>query len=192
MDIRKRFTPKLIACYLLVAVLLCWAQPEMDTLIWGFIPIVLGEALRIWGTGHLQKNEAVIVSGPYAYIRDPLYVGTLLILSGFCVAARVYEFLIPVWACFFLYYLPYKKRREGNRLSAKFGATYDNYRKQVMAVFPRLSPYKGEGSRAPWSAKLISDNSETGTAVSIAVLFALLLLKYIYCPDCVFPDWHWL
>ena len=187
---QRRFTVKLIVCYVISALFLCWSRPLPWSLLIGTPLLLLGEAVRIWGTGHLRKNEAVISSGPYAFIRDPLYLGTLLITSGFCIAARTHELLILVWAVFFFYYMPYKVRREGDRLSRRFGAAYDAYRAKVFALFPRLPPYRGADAGARWSAALVRENSEVGTAVAVVVIFVLLVLKWFFFEDFTFPKWR--
>lgn len=189
-DLKKRVTPKLIVCYVLILLFVLWARPTPVTLAAGLPLIVVGELIRIWGTGHLRKNADVITSGPYSYIRDPLYLGTLLILTGFCLAGRTGVLLIVVWGLFFVYYMPYKQRREGDRLARKFGDAYRCYREQVRSLVPRITPYRGPDARIRWSGRLVVDNSEIGTAVSAAIFYIVLVLKHLFYSDLVFPAWH--
>ena len=133
----------------------------------------------MWGCGHLRKNQAVISSGPYAHVRNPLYLGTLLLLVGFCVAAGnrvvLYGLLPAGLAAFFLYYTPKKERVESDRLRRRFGEAFETYHAAVPGYFPRPTPWKGR-TDAPWSAVLVVENSEVETAVlvllGLAVLFA--------------------
>jgi protein-S-isoprenylcysteine O-methyltransferase Ste14 len=62
------------------------ATPTPDTLAWGLPIAALGEALRIWAAGHLEKSKEVTCSGPYRILRHPLYVGSSLIGAGLAVA----------------------------------------------------------------------------------------------------------
>ena len=62
------------------------ATPTPDTLAWGLPIAALGEALRIWAAGHLEKSKEVTCSGPYRFLRHPLYVGSSLMGAGLAVA----------------------------------------------------------------------------------------------------------
>src|SRR5258708_28906563 len=63
------------------------AQSRPATLIVGGLVALPGLALRAWATGHLRKNDALATTGPYAYTRNPLYLGSLIIGLGFTIAA---------------------------------------------------------------------------------------------------------
>ena len=71
------------------AVLYFWlARPSWPSLAFGAVLIIPGLAIRALASGHVRKNEALAMSGPYAYSRNPLYLGSLLIGIGFALAAR--------------------------------------------------------------------------------------------------------
>jgi len=139
--------------------------------------VLLGEGLRVWGCGHLRKNQEVVSSGPDAHVRNPLYLGTLLILVGFCVAAGnplVLYALLPVGlVVFFAYYAPKKERVESERLRRRFGEQADVYRAAVPGYLPRLSRWK-HASRARWSASLVVENTELPTAAIVAAALAAI------------------
>ena len=104
--------------------------------------IALGEGLRIWATGHLFKNDALTVEGPYAYLRHPLYLGTLLIACGFGVMARgglTLALLGVFLVSYFGYYMPYKNRIESARLEALYGDAFRRYATAVPSLLPRLA-----------------------------------------------------
>ena len=82
---------KSIPIILALIVVLLLARPNMFSLIIGSIIIVAGEGIRVWASGHLIRNEEVTTSGPYAYLRDPLYLGRFLLLIGFCIMAWGYN-----------------------------------------------------------------------------------------------------
>src|SRR5207302_9504789 len=71
------------------AVLYFWlARPTWRSIAISVMLIVPGLLIRAMASGHVRKNEAIATSGPYAYTRNPLYLGSLLIGIGFAAAAR--------------------------------------------------------------------------------------------------------
>ncbi len=142
---------------------------------------LFGEFWRIWGCGHLRKNQAVITSGPYARVRNPLYLGTLLNLVGFCIAAGepvVMFGLLPAGLLvFFLYYIPKKERVESDRLRRRFGEEFDRYHAAVPGYLPRLTAWKGSVP-APFSWALVAENSEFETLGLILLGLGVLVARY--------------
>jgi len=176
---RKSLAPRLFPLYGLVLVLLWLARPTPFGIALGLALVSAGEAIRIWAAGHLVKNDELAVSGPYAHVRNPLYLGSLLVGSGFLVmggrAAALW--LLPIGlAFFFLYYFPYKERIESARLERLYGEPYRAYRAAVPALIPRIAPWRsdGEPSALRWSRERMRANSEQGAAFAI-VLGALAL-----------------
>jgi protein-S-isoprenylcysteine O-methyltransferase Ste14 len=179
----RKLTWKLLVVYALVVVLVAFAEPDLvQAYFWiGVGLIVLGELVRIWAAGHLVKNKELTTTGPYAHVKNPLYVGTFLIMVGFCVIAKgggrdhwLYDnvnwILLGVGLLgFILYYVPYKKKREGDRLREHFGEAWDHYDKNVPDYFPRLRPYvRPDGGRVRWSFRAVCENSEQWTPLAIA------------------------
>ncbi len=188
MSWKKRLQPRRLPVYLLALVALWAARPTAATLLIGLVPILAGEALRVWATGHLYKNDALTVSGPYAYLRHPLYLGTLLIAAGFAIMAATplaLAALCIVVLGYFGYYMPYKNRIEGARLEAAFGDSFRRYAVAVPRLVPRFYAYVPLGGDARgvvrWQSDRFADNNETGTAA--AVVFGVLALT---------ARWAWL
>jgi protein-S-isoprenylcysteine O-methyltransferase Ste14 len=183
--VRKRLTPRLLLLYAMAAALIWTARPTPLALALGLLPIALGEGLRLWATGHLHKNDALTVSGPYAYLRHPLYLGTLLIGSGFAIMAGS-AIAAALWAVFvlgyFAYYMPYKNRIETARLEAAYGDAFRRYAVAVPTLLPRLHPYRPlGGERAAtqdWRPERFADNHEAGTAVVVGVGAAALVARW--------------
>src|SRR4051795_6994030 len=91
----------------LMAAAFAWlASPTQCSLVAGIPVSAAGLALRAWAAGHLAKNQELAISGPYAYIRNPLYLGTLCVAAGLVIAARRWELLVLFAAVFGLVYLP--------------------------------------------------------------------------------------
>ncbi|MGA7592263.1 MAG: methyltransferase, partial [Candidatus Sulfotelmatobacter sp.] len=91
----------------LFAVLYFWlARPTWRSMVLGAIVIVPGLLIRALASGHVRKNETLATSGPYAYTRNPLYLGSLLIGLGFAVAARSWWVGILLVVMFLAIYIP--------------------------------------------------------------------------------------
>jgi len=181
----KNLSPRLLPVYLAGAALIFFAEPTAAGFAVGGLLALAGLGLRIWGAGHLVKNDRLTVSGPYAYLRHPLYAGSLLLAIGFAVIAGGGGALVVVLViapAFFLYYLPYKDRIESARLERHYGGLYAQYRERV----PKLLPVRGAWCPPPelarernrcWSIACFRDNSEAGTVVGVLLAAALFALR---------------
>ena len=178
---RRRTTWRAVVVWASFGVLVWLAHPSVLSFSVGLVLIGLGEFVRLWAAGHLRKNEQLTTTGPYAYVKNPLYVGSLLIMTGFGLMARSYWLLAVGLVVFAAYYAPYKKRREGDRLRERFGQPWIDYDTAVPDYVPRLSPYPQRGT-ARWRSWLVSDNSEYGMAVGIAVGVLLVGMRWWLLP----------
>lgn len=137
---------------------------------WGGILLVCaGEGLRLWAAGHLRKDEVLTTGGPYAYVRNPLYIGSLTIAVGFTLMLRSFLLLVPLLAGFALAYRA-ETRREGKALREKFGAAFDQYRQAVPAWVPRLSRYP-QADLEPFRWSRVLRNREYNAVLGIVLLF---------------------
>ncbi len=163
-----RRVPLFIGAILLVL----FAKPNFTGILIGIILIFIGEGIRIWAAGHLQKNEVLTISGPYSYVKNPLYIGTILITTGFCILADNIYLLAASTLMFCFHYIPYKKRVEGDRLRRLFGAQFEDYDQKVPDYIPRMVPYSKE--RVPWRFKNFIENSEEG--ILLIIIGGILLI----------------
>ncbi len=142
---------------------------------------LFGAFWRVWGCGHLRKNQAVISSGPYAHVRNPLYLGTLLNLFGFGLAAGhpvILYGLLPVGLLVFaLYYVPKKERVESERLRKRFGAEFDEYHDAVPGYLPQLRAWP-KAKQEPMSFALVVENSEVETQILILVGLGVMVGRF--------------
>jgi protein-S-isoprenylcysteine O-methyltransferase Ste14 len=139
------------------------------------ILIFLGESVRIWAAGHLQKNEVLTVTGPYAYVKNPLYIGSIFITAGFCILGDNIYLLAAAFFMFCFHYIPYKKRVEGDRLRKIFGKQFDDYDQKVPDYLPILTPYSSE--KSPWQFGNFIENSEEGIVLLILAGILLILSR---------------
>jgi protein-S-isoprenylcysteine O-methyltransferase Ste14 len=100
--------------------------------------------LRGWAAGHLAKNQDLATSGPYAYMRNPLYVGTLLVAAGLVIAARQWTLAVLFTAVFVLIYLPVIELEEQHL--RKLFPTYSDYAARVPLLLPRGKRTSSSGS----------------------------------------------
>ena len=103
------------------------ADPTRESLIAGASVAAVGEALRVWAAGHLEKSREVTTSGPYRFTRHPLYVGSAVMSLGFVIAA--YSLVVALLAAVYLA-VTYSSaiRREEAFLTERFGAAYPDYK----------------------------------------------------------------
>ena len=171
----RKVTARTVPVYLAIGALIYFADPTVPLFVAGLIPMLLGEAIRIWGTGHLEKNQSLATTGPYAYVQHPLYMGTLLIMIGACtMAGRIIGVIVLLLGiiAFWVYYAPKKQRVEGEKLLEIFGEEYQEYRDHVPAFFPNFRPYRKHEKR--WSWRGTVGNSELPICAVIVVVAALI------------------
>lgn len=163
---------------ILAAVIL--ARPEPAYILAGLVFVIIGEAVRCWAAGHLLRKKELATSGPYAYLRDPLYFGRLCLLVGFSIMGGPWCWLLLVagLAIFFLSYMPRKYRKEMTWLEEIFGEEYTRYAAEVHSLIPRLTPYRHSAGR-PWSAQLFwKENREQYFILIVLGVLAGMLVKY--------------
>jgi protein-S-isoprenylcysteine O-methyltransferase Ste14 len=129
----------------LFAVVYFWlARPTWRLLELGGVLVILGLLVRALASGHVRKNEALAKSGPYAYTRNPLYLGSLMIGIGFAIASRSWSVGTLLVMMFFAVYLPVI-RSEEIFLRGKF-ADFEEYARGVPRIVPRITAWKSEES----------------------------------------------
>ena len=92
--------------FLLVGTFAWLSDPNMRSLAIGVPVSIAGLLLRAWAAGHLRKNTTLATSGPYAWIRNPLYLGTLIVAAGLVIASRRWELALIFGAVFAFVYFP--------------------------------------------------------------------------------------
>jgi protein-S-isoprenylcysteine O-methyltransferase Ste14 len=137
--------------FLLAAAFVLLSRPDVGSLAWGLPVAALGLLVRAWAAGHLAKNERLAAGGPYAFVRNPLYVGTLVAAAGFAVASRSGVLALILAAVFLLVYLPVIELEE-QHLRALF-PEYAAYAERVPMLRPRWPAVSG-AERFRWALYL--------------------------------------
>ena len=163
--------------FLFGIIFLIAARPEAVTLGIGGIIAIAGILIRAWASGHIRKNQNLAVSGPYAYTRNPLYLGSFILGIGFTIASGVWWLGLIFIALFLGIYLPVM-RVEAKDLTEIFGADYEEYARKVSLFFPRFKSYKA--SDAKFDMSLYLRYREYRAALGLAFAWTVLLVKAIF------------
>ena len=175
----KNLRPRFLPFYLVAGGLLLFVRPEAAAYLAGLAAVLAGVLLRTWGAGHLVKSERLTVTGPYAWVRHPLYAGTLLVGVGIALMPGGWlslAMLAVFLAWFLLAYFPRKEHSEAARLEALHGRVFADYRAEVPALIPRLrawrpaAPDGQPGDPLGWSLDRYSENNELGTLLGLIAL----------------------
>lgn len=158
--------------FLLVAAFVWLAAPTWNSLLAGLPLSLLGLALRAWAAGHLEKNLALAESGPYAYVRNPLYIGTLATAAGLAIASRRWELGVLFAAAFLLIYLPVVELEE-QHLRTLF-PNYAAYAQRVPSLLPRFMNPRGN-KRFRWT--VYKKNQEYQALLGFLAGMGVLLWK---------------
>lgn len=126
------------ASVLMGAAILLLARPTLTSWLLGLAVVAIGEGLRIWASGHIHKSAEVTTTGPYAMCRHPLYLGHLLVATGFCIAGDSMIAFVVVMIAFFVIYAPTWKNEEQNLINL-FGDTYRDFMIATPALLPRIN-----------------------------------------------------
>lgn len=175
-------TVRLKLVWLLLPVLLCLAAPSLLSLLLGVVVGLFGLGIRLWAAGYIDKLNKLTTHGPYAYTRNPLYLGTLVIGLGFAIAASKVSLVLVCLAFFYFVYLP-KVRQEATELEKKFGDQYLGYAQMVRLILPAVKPYRdslSEGRSCCFSLRRYLLNREWEALLTASFVFGLLFLKFFF------------
>jgi protein-S-isoprenylcysteine O-methyltransferase Ste14 len=151
-----------------------WAHPTRGSICLGLPALAGGVALRAWARGHLERGERVTITGPYAHVRHPLYVGSFLIALAFALMTHLTALPIVVGVAFVAMYVP-KALREEAYLRRRFGAAYADYAARVGAVIPsRDGPRASAPTQPRFEWQRVIGHREWHTWIGVAALLAVL------------------
>ncbi len=152
---------------------LVFAQPTVPLLIAGSIVALLGLGIRAYAAGHLEKDQNLAMGGPYAYTRNPLYLGSLLIGIGLVLAGAQWV-LGVVFVIFFLVVYGPVMRREERNLRQRFGQKFDEYAAAIPLFFPFRKPLKPSHEKFEWKRYRRNREYEAALGYLIGVIFLIV------------------
>lgn len=158
------------------AVYIWLAHPTGRSIAAGAIIALAGVAVRAVASGHVRKNETLTTTGPYAYTRNPLYLGSIILASGFLVAARSWWIAIIAVVMLVAIYIPVI-RSEEMFLRSSF-PEYEEYARHVPRLFPRLGTKKSSTGSFSWH--LYWKHREYNAVLGMLCMIAVLVTKLIW------------
>ena len=167
------------ASFVLGAIYLWFAEPTPLRLALGSIIALTGLAIRAMSAGHLEKNRELTTSGPYAYTRNPLYLGSALAGVGFAIAGGQWWFLLLLALFFAAVYAPVIRNEEAH-LRKLFGEQYATYAESVPLFLPRLSARRTDGMASRFNGKLYLRNREYEALLAFAMIVLTLWVKMLW------------
>ena len=166
--------------FLCGAVFIFFARPTPGALLIGASVSILGLAMRAWAAGHIRKNAQLAMSGPYAFTRNPLYLGSFLLGLGFTIASGQVLLGVLFAALFLGIYLPVM-RVEASTMAQLFGQDYETYRRSVPLFIPRITPFRqADSAENKFDGTLYLRYREYRAALGLVLAWGLLLIKTFY------------
>lgn len=151
-----------------VALVTLVARPMQVLFLPGVITVVVGMLIRLWASGHVKKDKQLATTGPYAFVRHPLYVGNHLIAVGLCLASSLW-WSFPLWVLITIVYYPPAIHGEDYKLERLFGDDWRAWRAKTRAQLPSLRPY---GGFSPESWSLRQSLIQNGEPIYVAIFSA--------------------
>jgi protein-S-isoprenylcysteine O-methyltransferase Ste14 len=156
-------------------------KPQPHPIAWSLLLVLPGLWLRGYAAGYVKKNSELTITGPYAHVRNPLYLGSILIASGFAVALMSLPFAIALAVFFLLIYVPVIASEEAF-LRDEF-LEFEWYCARVPRLIPRITPARApdgpRGQSGSFSFALYRKHREYNSAIGATLLYLSLLLAIL-------------
>ena len=166
--------------FVVAAIFLVFARPSWQTLAGSLLLVLPGLWLRGYAAGYVKKNAELTRTGPYAYTRNPLYLGSMGIAAGFAVAAGRWWLVVLLVGLFLAIYVPVILSEEAF-LRGAF-PSFEEYAKKVPRLLPRLTPARFEGGgvgRGQFSRERYLHHREYNASMGAAAIYAALTLRML-------------
>jgi protein-S-isoprenylcysteine O-methyltransferase Ste14 len=159
------------------AVLVIISRPTYLGLGFGLLLVILGQAIRLWAAGYIHKKMEVTTGGPYAHVRNPLYVGSVFISTGFAAMADVWWAWLIIAIQYVLIY-HFTVLSEERHLEELLGDVYQQYRSAVPRWLPAWRPYQKRSGR--FNPRQVMTNNEFNSMGLVVITCLLFLAKMIW------------
>ena len=159
------------------ALFLFLARPTGRTMLWSLLLVIPGLWLRGYASGYVRKNAELTTSGPYAYTRNPLYLGSMLIAFGFGAASASWTLVGCLAVLFAAIYVPTIQGEE-EYLRGRF-AGFDEYAAAVPRLLPRLRAAVSSQARGGFSRALYLQHREYNSLMGAGAVYLALALRLL-------------
>jgi protein-S-isoprenylcysteine O-methyltransferase Ste14 len=165
--------------FVFAGVFLWLARPTWQTMLVSLVLVAPGVWLRAYAAGYVRKNAELTRTGPYAYTRNPLYLGSMLIAFGFAAASANWVIVVALAALFAAIYIPTIQSEE-SYLRQRF-SDFDEYAAKVPRLFPRLTaaafPAHENASGGRFSAMQWRHHREYNALMGAGAIYAALAVR---------------
>ncbi len=156
-------------------VFLLLARPSPRSVLWSLLMVIPGLGLRAYASGYVKKNAELATTGPYAWTRNPLYLGSMLMAFGFAAGARSLLLAALLALLFASIYVPVI-RGEEEYLRAHFPG-FAAYAARVPRLLPWRIPAPGIGQQGQFSPALYRKHREYNAGMGAIALYIALALR---------------
>jgi protein-S-isoprenylcysteine O-methyltransferase Ste14 len=162
------------------AIFFLWmARPNLLFMALSLLLVIPGVCLRAYASGYVKKNAELTVTGPYAYSRNPLYLGSMMMAFGFALASRSIWIATALAVLFAVIYVPVIQGEE-HFLRSKF-PEFDAYAARVPRLLPRLWHADASGTESGrFSAPLYRKHREYNALIGAVAIYAALALRLYF------------
>jgi protein-S-isoprenylcysteine O-methyltransferase Ste14 len=168
--------------------MLIFENATVTSLVVGFLIAITGELIRLWGVSWAGSETRttggvggtfLVISGPFAHVRNPLYVGNILMYLGLGIMSMsLFPYLQIVALLFFVMQYQFIVGEEEGFLKTKFGSDFKKYLENVPRFFPRISKYTNDSIPQPNFSVNAGLKSETRTLQAFGTAALLIILKW--------------
>lgn len=165
----RRWLVRLRVPLAIVAIIVAVPFLQREWLLAGFIVSMIGEGIQLWSFASLDKNSDLAIRGPYAMVRNPMYLGRYFIVLGFLMLLGRWWILV-IYTVAYWYYMDTRVEREEAHLRPIFGPRYDEYCARVRRFLPG-APLPGQPV-AYWNWTLFRQNNAAANLAGTLVVWA--------------------
>jgi len=172
-----------------LVVMLIFQEATLASLITGFAVAIVGELIRFWGVSWAGSETRttsevggsnLVISGPFAYVRNPLYISNILIYLGLGIMSfALFPYLQIAALLFFVFQYHFIVKEEEKYLHKTYGSFYENFVKYVPRFLPRLTPYKNPEIAQPAFKPKEGFRSEKRTLQALILISTIIVILWL-------------